>query len=79
MQKVTEQELKSLKESVNKVNQLQIQIGGIEVQKHELLHALDLGAKDLQTIQSGLQEKYGDVTIDLETGEIKENESNKED
>jgi len=79
MEKVTKEELKELKTVVEKVNALQIQIGGIEIQKHELLHAVDLGAKELQTIQAKLQEEYGDVSIDLETGEIKENEPNKED
>ena len=79
MAKVKKEELKSLKAIVDKVNTLQVQIGGVEIQKHELLHAIDLAGKELKEIQEELQKKYGEVSIDLETGEIKENEPNKED
>ena len=36
--KIEKQELESLQEKVNKINSLQVQIGGLEAQKHELLH-----------------------------------------
>ena len=79
MAKIKKEELKSLKTIVEKVNSLQVQIGGVEIQKHELLHAIDVAGKELKEIQAELQKNYGDVSIDLETGEIKENEPDKED
>lgn len=79
MSKLTKEELKDLKKSVEKVNSIQIQIGGVEIQKHELLHSVDIASKELMTVQKALQEKYGDVSVDIETGKIKQNESSKED
>ncbi len=50
MSKLTKEELKSLKESVEKINSIQIQIGGVEIQKHELLHSADVASRELMTI-----------------------------
>ena len=77
--KIEKQELESLQEKVNKINSLQVQIGGLEAQKHELLHAISTANTELSVIQSELSEKYGDVSVDMKTGEIKQNEPNKKD
>ena len=77
--KIEKQELESLQEKVNKINSLQVQIGGLEAQKHELLHAISAANTELGVIQSELSEKYGDVSVDMKTGEIKQNEPNKKD
>jgi len=79
MKKINKEELQSLNDSVKKSNSIQIQIGGLEIQKHELLHSMDAASKELMDVQNKLQEKYGDVSVDLETGEIKENEPSKKD
>lgn len=79
MNKLEEQELKTLQDAINKVNSLQLQIGGIEAQKHELLHSITGATQELQKVQNELEEKYGSVSVDIATGEIKENEPSKED
>ena len=79
MNKLEEQELKTLQDAINKVNGIQIQIGGLEAQKHELLHAITNATQELQKVQNELEEKYGSVSVDIATGEIKENEPSKED
>lgn len=79
MNKLEEQELKTLQDAINKVNSLQLQIGGIEAQKHELLHSITAATQELQKVQNELEEKYGSVSVDISTGEIKENEPSKED
>ena len=79
MNKLEEQELKTLQDAINKVNSLQLQIGGIEAQKHELLHSITTATQELQKVQNELEEKYGSVSVDISTGEIKENEPSKED
>ena len=79
MSKLEEKELTALQDAVNKVNGLQLQIGGIEAQKHELLHSITSATQDLQKVQAGLEEKYGSVSVDIATGEIKENEPSTED
>ena len=77
--KLKKGELQSLQDSVNQLNNLQIQIGGLEAQKHELLHSMDKAKQDLSVVQKELEDKYGQVSVDIKTGEIKENESDTKD
>jgi len=80
MNKLEKNELEELQAGIHKINNLQLQIGGLEAQKHELLHAITEASKEFQSKQSELQDKYGKVDIDISTGEIKErDESIKED
>jgi len=80
MSKIEEQELKSLQDGINAINGLQMQIGGIESQKHELLHAITQASEDFRQLQKSLEDKYGQVDVDISTGEIKEkNEPSKKD
>ena len=72
--KIEEQELANLKEKVSNINSLQMQIGGLEAQKHELLHGISLATTEFQNVQKELQDKYGKVSINISTGEISEDE-----
>jgi len=67
---VTKEELQKLQESVNKINNLQMQIGGLEAQKHETLHELSGATQALQSMQKELEDVYGKVSVNLQTGEI---------
>lgn len=73
--KVEDQELVNLQELVKAINQVQLQIGGLEAQKHDLLHQLVGIKQKLNEFQEELEKKYGNVSIDIQSGEIKENES----
>jgi len=80
--KITDEELKSVQEKVNNINQAQMQVGGLEVQKNAALEALKGLQMDLQVIQKDLEEKYGKVSVNLTDGtisEIPENETDKKD
>ena len=52
-----------------------MQIGGLEMQKQELILVGVEAKKALGETQKTLEETYGQVQIDIQTGEIKENES----
>tara|TARA_R110002033_G_scaffold44634_1_gene87553 strand:+ start:193 stop:471 length:279 start_codon:yes stop_codon:yes gene_type:complete len=69
---ISEEQLKGLQESVNKQNQIQMQIGGIEGHKATLVTQLQGIAEELQKMQADLEKEYGSVNIDLKTGEISE-------
>ena len=73
--KLSEVELKELQEVIGKINEVQMQIGGLEMQKQELILAGVEAKKALGETQKTLEETYGQVQIDIQTGEIKENES----
>ena len=70
--KITDEELKSVQEKVNKINQAQMTVGGLEVQKGIALQTIGALQVELQTIQKQLEEKYGQVSVNLTDGTITE-------
>ena len=67
---VTEEQLKSIQEVVSQINQYNLEIGRIEARKHGLLHGLTATQETLSGIQKKLEDEYGTVNINIETGEI---------
>jgi uncharacterized protein YlxP (DUF503 family) len=79
--KITEEELTSLKELQGKLNQSVSQVGFLETQKHSLLHAIAEINSDVEKQKSELENKYGSITINLEDGsfeEVKQEEASAE-
>jgi len=70
-EKISEEELTELRQVVTAINKLQFDIGTIEVQKHNALHALFEGNDRLNKMQSSFQEKYGSNDINIQDGTIK--------
>jgi len=70
--KITEQELKNLQELVAKLNSASSQLGNIEMQKHQLLHASQALQSDMAEMQKALQETYGKVSVNMEDGTYQE-------
>lgn len=70
--KITEEQLKELQELVAKINNAATQLGNIEMQKHQLLHASNNFQGDLNKLQNDLEEQYGKVTVNLQDGTFKE-------
>ena len=71
-------ELENLKSFSMKVKSLKEDIADIEVslsrlktKKQSALFEIEVAAEELSKFQAELFEKYGNVTIDLSTGEIK--------
>ena len=81
VKKITDEELKSVQEKVNNINQVQMQVGGLEVQKVAAIEMLKAFQDELVVIQNELEEKYGKVSVNLQDGTIteipEENESDK--
>jgi len=80
--KITDEELKSVQGKVNVINQAQMQVGGLEVQKAVAIEQLKAAQQELQIIQKELEEKYGKVSVNLTDGtisEIPEDETDKKD
>jgi hypothetical protein len=70
--KITDEELKSIQEKVNSINQVQMQVGGLEVQKTTAIEILKGFQQEMQVIQADLEKKYGKVSVNLTDGTIKE-------
>jgi regulator of replication initiation timing len=70
MKKVTDQELEKLQQFVNTINEAQATIGGLETQKHALVTETEGLITELKAMQAELEKEYGNVTVNLTTGEI---------
>ena len=73
---LTEDELKSLQENVSKLNQVHIELGRLENQKHKILHQVNEIESLFDEFQKELEDKYGKVSINIENGELSEIEEN---
>lgn len=70
MKKISEEQLEQLQKLVNAINEGQVALGGLELQKEEVFSRIALVRKELNAVQAQLKEEYGDVTVDLKTGEV---------
>jgi len=66
--KITKKELESIKDVQQKTNAILLDVGYLEAQKTVLIAAHVEAAKGLQVIKTELEEKYGQVNIDLKDG-----------
>ena len=70
--KIEEKELEQLKAQQGAKARLLSDIGAIEAQKHELLHAFAEVVGESKKLNEGLEEKYGKITVNLEDGSYEE-------
>ena len=76
--KITDQELETLQKQEKQKNGLAHDIGVLESRKHKLLNLLDEIIENQETTFESIEENYGKININLETGEyteIKEEET----
>jgi len=67
--KIKEEHLKTIQEQQTKLNQILNQVGYLSAQKHGLLHEFGKINKEVEDFKSILEEEYGEVNINVETGE----------
>lgn len=72
MSKIKEDQLKKLQELVGTINNLQMQVGGFEAQKHQALHQISEVQGELNVYQKELEAEYGKVSINLQDGTVSE-------
>ena len=77
MSKIKKEELESIVSKQNEANSVITNLGLLEAKKHELLHTFAQVNAQIEDIKKDLEAVYGNVNIDLQTGEyteIKEDE-----
>jgi len=69
-EKITDEQLKKVQDSVNNINRAQLEIGAMELKKHEMMHHI-AGLRDALTLLQGEFEKgYGTFDINIQDGTI---------
>ena len=69
-EKITDEQLTKVQNSVNEINKFQLEIGSLDVKKHELIyHVAGLRAQ-LSTLPQEFEKDYGTFDIDIATGTI---------
>ena len=81
-EKITDEQLKKVQDTVNNLNRAQLEIGSMEIKKHEMMHQI-AGLRDgLTVLQSEFEKEYGTFDINIQDGTInypENGEANKED
>jgi allophanate hydrolase subunit 1 len=72
---ITADELTEVQKYVNALQQIQMQLGGAEMQKAELMDNVKALRTKLVEVQKGLEATYGDVSINLQDGAITPNDA----
>ena len=75
-EKISEEQLKNVQKTVNGINRAQLEIGSMEVKKHELMHSVATLRESLILLQDKFQEEYGTYDVDIQTGAINYPEEN---
>jgi len=69
-EKITDEQLNKVQTSVNNLNRLQLEIGSIEVKKHELMHQIAGLRDELTILQGEFEKEYGTFDINIQDGTI---------
>lgn len=70
--KIKPEELENIQNAVRQLNQVKAVIADLEVNKAKAMQEAFAAEQSLQQLQAKLQEEYGSITIDLNTGEYQE-------
>ena len=76
--KITDEQLQQVQAQVKVRGQLISDIGAVEAQKHELLHALNNVMQKTKETADELEKEYGKININLEDGTYEVIEEEKE-
>jgi len=69
-EKITDEQLKKVQDTVNGINRVQLEIGSIEVRKHEMMHNIAGLRDELTILQAEFEKEYGTYDINIQDGTI---------
>ncbi len=69
VKQVTQEQLETIRNQQRELNSILTNIGVLESQKHSLLHSLADLNKTIEETKIELENQYGPVNINLETGD----------
>ena len=69
-EKITDEQLKKVQDTVNNLNRSQLDIGSMEVKKHEVMHQIAGLRDELTILQAEFEKDYGTFDINIQDGTI---------
>tara|TARA_R110000850_G_scaffold157927_1_gene281997 strand:- start:34 stop:339 length:306 start_codon:yes stop_codon:yes gene_type:complete len=69
-EKINDEQLKKVQDTVNSLNRLQLEIGSMEVKKHETMHQVAGLRDELTVLQVEFEKEYGTFDINIQDGAI---------
>jgi len=81
-EKVTNEELNKIQNLISTANKAQVDLGSIEIQKHNILHQVEAMQGAITVFRDEMKKTYGTDDIDIQSGVInynKDEQTNKKD
>ena len=69
-EKITDEQLSKVQDTVNNLNRSQLEIGAMEVKKHEMMHRIASLREGLTVLQTEFEKEYGTFEINIQDGTI---------
>ena len=69
-EKITDEQLKKVQDTVNNLNRSQLDIGSMEVRKHEVMHQIAGLRDELTVLQGEFEKQYGTFDVNIQDGTI---------
>jgi len=69
-EKITVEQLEKVQNTVNSINRAQLEIGSIELKKHEMMHQIAGLRDELTLLQTEFDKEYGTFDINIQDGTI---------
>jgi len=78
-EKITDEQLKKVQNTVNGINRAQLEIGSMELRKHEMMHQIAGLRDELTLLQGEFEKDYGTFDVNIQDGTINYGEDVKAD
>ena len=69
-EKITNEQLEQVQSTVNGINRSQLEIGSMELKKHEVMHSVAGLRDELTVLQNEFEKDYGTFDVDIQDGKI---------
>ena len=69
-EKITAEQLEKVQDTVNNLNRSQLEIGSMELKKHEIMHKMAGLRDELTVLQGEFEKEYGTFDINIQDGTI---------
>ena len=74
-EKITSKQLKKVQSLINIINRNNLEIGSMEIKKHEIMHNIAGLRDELTKLQTEFETEYGTYDIDIQDGTINYSEN----